>query len=97
MLYYKFLSGKDNFGFGFGGTGKKSYSSQFDDYGEVVYYTNPAWFNPCLLCGYSGLERTTQSVATLTWIIVQSVSLRMVSCVCAYTFEVSDTVDISTV
>jgi ATP-dependent RNA helicase DDX1 len=26
--------GKDNFGFGFGGTGKKSYSSQFDDYGE---------------------------------------------------------------
>jgi ATP-dependent RNA helicase DDX1 len=26
--------GKDNFGFGFGGTGKKSFSSQFDDYGE---------------------------------------------------------------
>ena len=29
------FSGKDDFGFGFGGTGKKSYASQFDDYGEV--------------------------------------------------------------
>ena len=27
--------GKDRFGFGFGGTGKKSNSSQFDEYGEV--------------------------------------------------------------
>ena len=27
--------GKDKYGFGFGGTGKKSYASQFDDYGEV--------------------------------------------------------------
>lgn len=27
--------GKDQFGFGFGGTGKKSTSSQFDDYGQV--------------------------------------------------------------
>jgi ATP-dependent RNA helicase DDX1 len=26
--------GKDKFGFGFGGTGKKSFSGQFDDYGE---------------------------------------------------------------
>ena len=33
----KFFLGKDNFGFGFGGTGKKSYSSQFDDYGEVTH------------------------------------------------------------
>ncbi len=29
------VSGKDKNGFGFGGTGKKSYASQFDDYGEV--------------------------------------------------------------
>ena len=28
-------AGKDKWGFGFGGTGKKSYASQFDDYGEV--------------------------------------------------------------
>ena len=27
--------GKDKYGFGFGGTGKKSFSSQFDSYGEV--------------------------------------------------------------
>ncbi len=34
--YYHFgLTGKDKNGFGFGGTGKKSYASQFDDYGEV--------------------------------------------------------------
>ena len=33
---YVIFLGKDNFGFGFGGTGKKSYSSQFDDYGEVL-------------------------------------------------------------
>ena len=31
------FTGKDNFGFGFGGTGKKSYSSQFDNYGEVMF------------------------------------------------------------
>ena len=35
LFISKFLSGKDDFGFGFGGTGKKSYASQFDDYGEV--------------------------------------------------------------
>ncbi len=35
-IYYDFgLTGKDKNGFGFGGTGKKSYASQFDDYGEV--------------------------------------------------------------
>ena len=34
--FMQFFLGKDNFGFGFGGTGKKSYSSQFDDYGEVI-------------------------------------------------------------
>lgn len=28
-------SGKDKFGFGFGGTGKKSHANQFDEYGEV--------------------------------------------------------------
>ena len=28
-------TGKDEHGFGYGGTGKKSSSSQFDDYGEV--------------------------------------------------------------
>lgn len=27
--------GTDKFGFGFGGTGKKSFNKQFDDYGEV--------------------------------------------------------------
>ena len=27
--------GKDKFGYGFGGTAKKSNASQFDDYGEV--------------------------------------------------------------
>ena len=31
--------GKDNQSFGFGGTGKKSFSSQFDDYGEVSQRT----------------------------------------------------------
>ena len=29
------LPGKDKFGFGYGGTAKKSTASQFDDYGEV--------------------------------------------------------------
>ena len=28
-------SGKDDYGFGYGGTGKKSVASQFDNYGEV--------------------------------------------------------------
>jgi len=28
-------SGTDKFGFGFGGTGKKSHNKQFDSYGEV--------------------------------------------------------------
>ena len=28
-------AGTDKNGFGFGGTGKKSYAKQFDDYGEV--------------------------------------------------------------
>jgi len=28
-------AGKDDSGFGYGGTGKKSFSSQFDSYGEV--------------------------------------------------------------
>lgn len=35
VLYATHLPGKDKFGFGFGGTGKKSYGSQFDSYGEV--------------------------------------------------------------
>ena len=30
--------GKDKFGFGFGGTGKKSWTNQFDSYGEVSLY-----------------------------------------------------------
>ena len=29
--------GTDKWGFGFGGTGKKSYGKQFDSYGEVRY------------------------------------------------------------
>ncbi len=29
------LIGKDKWGFGFGGTGKKSNANQFDEYGEV--------------------------------------------------------------
>ena len=34
------LVGKDRFGFGFGGTGKKSWNNQFDTYGEVSnWYT----------------------------------------------------------
>ena len=28
--------GTDKFGYGFGGTGKKSYGRQFDSYGEVI-------------------------------------------------------------
>ena len=28
--------GTDKWGFGFGGTGKKSYGKQFDSYGEVI-------------------------------------------------------------
>lgn len=35
VLYATCLPGKDKFGFGFGGTGKKSFGSQFDSYGEV--------------------------------------------------------------
>ena len=34
------LSGKDRYGFGFGGTGKKSTNSQFDDYGKVGVVNN---------------------------------------------------------
>jgi len=29
------IPGKDKMGWGFGGTGKKSFASQFEDYGEV--------------------------------------------------------------
>ena len=36
-LVYLSFSGKDRFGFGFGGTGKKSNQSQFNDYGEVSW------------------------------------------------------------
>lgn len=32
-----YTTGKDRYGFGFGGTGKKSFSGQFDDYGEVSH------------------------------------------------------------
>ncbi len=32
---FTFYSGKDKLSFGFGGTGKKSFAGQFDDYGEV--------------------------------------------------------------
>lgn len=36
MFFYPVLfSGTDKYGFGFGGTGKKSYNKQFDSYGEV--------------------------------------------------------------
>ena len=38
--WLKIFAGKDNLGFGFGGTGKKSFSSQFDNYGEVMF--NPS-------------------------------------------------------
>lgn len=34
-LYFVLSSGTDKFGFGFGGTGKKSHNKQFDSYGEV--------------------------------------------------------------
>lgn len=34
------MVGKDKFGFGFGGTGKKSTCSQFDDYGVVCAFQN---------------------------------------------------------
>lgn len=34
-LYSLLSSGTDKFGFGFGGTGKKSHNKQFDSYGEV--------------------------------------------------------------
>lgn len=34
ILFYPLL-GTDKYGFGFGGTGKKSHNKQFDSYGEV--------------------------------------------------------------
>jgi len=41
--------GKDEHGFGYGGTGKKSFSSQFDNYGEVssVGYTSSCSSGRC--------------------------------------------------
>ena len=39
-IYLYHLSGKDRYGFGFGGTGKKSTNSQFDDYGKVGVVNN---------------------------------------------------------
>ena len=38
MLEGCVIAGRDKFGFGFGGTGKKSFASQFDDYGEVCVH-----------------------------------------------------------
>ena len=35
--------GKDKFGFGYGGTAKKSSASQFDDYGEVWCFHRGVW------------------------------------------------------
>ena len=32
------ILGRDQFGFGFGGTGKKSWNNQFDEYGQVSHY-----------------------------------------------------------
>ena len=40
--------GTDKFGFGFGGTGKKSFNKQFDDYGEVS--PNNIYVSTVLLC-----------------------------------------------
>ena len=40
--------GTDKFGFGFGGTGKKSFNKQFDDYGEVS--SNNICVSTVLLC-----------------------------------------------
>lgn len=34
---YIFFPGTDKYGFGFGGTGKKSNNKQFDSYGEVMF------------------------------------------------------------
>ena len=34
-LYFLFATGTDKQGYGFGGTGKKSFGRQFDTYGEV--------------------------------------------------------------
>lgn len=37
FLYVYFFPGTDKYGFGFGGTGKKSNNKQFDSYGEVMF------------------------------------------------------------
>lgn len=34
-IVFYFIIGTDKYGFGFGGTGKKSNNKQFDSYGEV--------------------------------------------------------------
>lgn len=37
VILFSPLVGTDKYGFGFGGTGKKSHNKQFDSYGEVRY------------------------------------------------------------
>lgn len=34
IIFFSFVTGKDKYGFGFGGTGKKSNNNQFTDYGR---------------------------------------------------------------
>ena len=49
-LKAKLELGTDKEGFGFGGTGKKSFGRQFDSYGEVIenFHSSNAGFHPLL-------------------------------------------------
>ena len=57
--------GKDKFGFGFGGTGKKSNSSQFDEYGEV---------SPAVACVCTA-HNTFCQPGICTWLTISRYSL----------------------
>lgn len=46
FLYVYVFPGTDKYGFGFGGTGKKSNNKQFDSYGEVMFNEIICYFYP---------------------------------------------------
>ena len=79
-LWLYLLVGKDRFGFGFGGTGKKSWNNQFDTYGEVSnWYTVSNSLSLSLSLSLSSLlAKMTQLVAILIFKRIRSVTTRMV-------------------